>query len=203
MERVLLRAALYYDLQPTYDPSSLPVIELAAGSTPGCYRDMSKRQEPRVQFAALPFRLVEERLEVLLITSRETRRWIIPKGWAEKGTKPHTMAAREAFEEAGVRGKVGKLPYGSYRYEKRLTEKRSVECQVTVFLLEVEQEMEDWPEKGERERRWLSRPRPRWPSAKAAWLRCCCASGFPPPEDRQALTRIAELMLWKLHYSIL
>jgi 8-oxo-dGTP pyrophosphatase MutT (NUDIX family) len=156
MECVLLRAALYYDLQPTYDPSSLPVIELAAGSTPGCYRDMSKRQEPRVQFAALPFRLVEERLEVLLITSRETRRWIIPKGWAEKGTKPHTMAAREAFEEAGVRGKVGKLPYGSYRYEKRLTEKRSVECQVTVFLLEVEQEMEDWPEKGERERRWLS-----------------------------------------------
>jgi 8-oxo-dGTP pyrophosphatase MutT (NUDIX family) len=127
MERVLLTAALYYDLQPIYDPSSLPVIELAAGSTPGCYRDMSKRQEPRVQFAALPFRLVEERLEVLLITSRETRRWIIPKGWAEKGTKPRTMAAREAFEEAGVRGKVGKLPYGSYRYEKRLTEKRSVE----------------------------------------------------------------------------
>ena len=66
------------------------------------------------------------------------------------------MAAREAFEEAGVRGKVGKRPHGSDCYEKRLTAKRSVECEVTVFLLEVEQELADWPEKGERERRWLS-----------------------------------------------
>jgi 8-oxo-dGTP pyrophosphatase MutT (NUDIX family) len=110
---------------------------------------MSKQQASRAQLAALPYRQVEGRLEVLLVTSRETRRWIIPKGWAEKGTKPHDMAAREAFEEAGVRGKVGKRPHGSYRYEKRLTAKRSVEC-------EVEQELADWPEKGERERRWLS-----------------------------------------------
>jgi 8-oxo-dGTP pyrophosphatase MutT (NUDIX family) len=117
---------------------------------------MSKQQASRAQLAALPYRQVEGRLEVLLVTSRETRRWIIPKGWAEKGTKPHDMAAREAFEEAGVRGKVRKCPHGSYRYEKRLTAKRSVECEVTVFLLEVEQELADWPEKGERERRWLS-----------------------------------------------
>ena len=117
---------------------------------------MSKQQASRAQLAALPYRQVEGRLEVLLVTSRETRRWIIPKGWVEKGTKPHDMAAREAFEEAGVRGKVGKYPHGSYRYEKRLTAKRSVECEVTVFLLEVEQELDDWPEKGERERRWLS-----------------------------------------------
>ncbi|MCW2242459.1 NUDIX hydrolase [Azospirillum canadense] len=92
---------------------------------------------------------------MLLITSRETRRWIVPKGWAEKGTEPHDMAAQEAFEEAGVRGKIKKRPYGSYRYEKRLTASQSVECEVTVFLLEVQQELEDWPERAERERRWL------------------------------------------------
>lgn len=117
---------------------------------------MKKQQELRAQLAALPYRLIEERLEVLLITSRETRRWIITKGWTEKGTKPDDMAAREAFEEAGIRGKIGKFPHDSYRYEKRLTEKRSVECLVTVYLLEVDQELEEWLEKAERERRWLS-----------------------------------------------
>jgi 8-oxo-dGTP pyrophosphatase MutT (NUDIX family) len=116
---------------------------------------MSK-QEPRVQYAALPYRVVEGRPEVLLITSRETRRWIIPKGWAEKGIKARDMAAREALEEAGVQGKVQKSPYGSYHYEKRLTTHKTVECKVTVFLLKVEQELEDWPEKGERERCWLT-----------------------------------------------
>ncbi len=110
----------------------------------------------RVQYAALPYRMVNGRPEVLLVTSRETRRWIIPKGWAEKGTEPHDMAAQEAYEEAGVRGKVKKRPYGTYRYEKRLTASQSVECEVTVFLMEVQQELEDWLEKEERERRWQS-----------------------------------------------
>lgn len=117
---------------------------------------MNKQRKPGAQFAALPYRSVRDRLEVLLITSRETRRWIIPKGWAEKGTEPHDMAAREASEEAGVRGKVWQQPYATYSYEKHLTAKQSVECHVTVYLLEVEQELEDWPEKGQRERRWLS-----------------------------------------------
>jgi 8-oxo-dGTP pyrophosphatase MutT (NUDIX family) len=110
----------------------------------------------RTQYAALPYRLVNGRPEVLVVTSRETRRWIIPKGWAKKRVRPHEMAAIEAFEEAGIRGRVEKKPYGSYRYEKRLSEEESVPCEVTVFLMEVEQELEDWPEKGERERRWLS-----------------------------------------------
>jgi len=111
---------------------------------------------PRTQYAALPCRLVNGRPEVLIVTSRETRRWIIPKGWAEKGVKPHDMAAREAFEEAGVRGKVKKRAIGSYDYEKRLTAKKSVLCRVFVFLLKVDEELEEWPEKGERDRRWLS-----------------------------------------------
>ncbi|MBP2228710.1 NUDIX hydrolase [Azospirillum agricola] len=115
-----------------------------------------RTSSPRTQYAALPYRLSGTIPQVLLVTSRETRRWIIPKGWAEKGIKPRAMAAREAFEEAGVTGKVRKRPYGSYRYEKRLAAGRSVECEVTVFLLEVREELDEWPERHERDRRWLS-----------------------------------------------
>jgi len=98
----------------------------------------------------------KDTIEVLLVTSRDTGRWIIPKGWLEKGTKPYDMAAREAFEEAGVIGKVQKEPIGSYTYTKRLSAKKSVECNVQVFLLNVEQDLEDWPEKGQRRKEWMS-----------------------------------------------
>ena len=56
---------------------------------------------------------------VLLITSRETRRWVLPKGWPRPGTPPHRQAAREALEEAGVIGRVGRTPIGYYQYAKR------------------------------------------------------------------------------------
>jgi len=98
----------------------------------------------------------KDTIEVLLVTSRDTGRWIIPKGWLEKGTKPYDMAAREAFEEAGGIGKVQKEPIGSYTYTKRLSAKKSVECNVQVFLLNVEQDLEDWPEKGQRRKEWMS-----------------------------------------------
>src|SRR6476619_2038868 len=75
----------------------------------------------RVQYAALPFRLNgKTRTEVMLVTSRETRRWIIPKGWPHKGKAPHDSAAREAFEEAGVVGAVGKRAVGSFPYQSTL-----------------------------------------------------------------------------------
>ncbi len=96
------------------------------------------------------------RPEVMLITSRETRQWIIPKGWPKRGVAPRRVAAREAFEEAGVRGKVAKHPVGTYRYEKRLASALLVPCEVTVFLLHVKRQLDDWPEKNERERCWLS-----------------------------------------------
>ena len=79
-------------------------------------------REPRAQFAALPWRLgAEGAVEVLLITSRETRRWVIPKGWPIKGRSSAKSAAREAFEEAGVVGKIGKAPIGVFAYDKALT----------------------------------------------------------------------------------
>ena len=111
----------------------------------------------RVQYGALPYRVsTGSRAEFMLVTSRETRRWIIPKGWPKKGKSPHHSAAREAFEEAGVVGAVGRRPVGSFSYEKRLKNGGSVECEVRVFPLEVKRQNKQWPEKQERKIKWLS-----------------------------------------------
>jgi 8-oxo-dGTP pyrophosphatase MutT (NUDIX family) len=111
----------------------------------------------RVQYGALPYRMNGgQRAEFMLVTSRETRRWIIPKGWPKRGKSPHRSAAREAFEEAGVLGAVAKRPIGSFSYAKRLKSGRSVQCEVRVFPLEVKRQRREWPEKQERRVKWLS-----------------------------------------------
>jgi 8-oxo-dGTP pyrophosphatase MutT (NUDIX family) len=111
----------------------------------------------RRQYGALPYRFGEPGgVEVLLVTSRETKRWVIPKGWPMKGRKPAAVAKREAFEEAGVLGEVGKRALGSYLYAKRVKPDLTVTCKVKVFPLEVRKDLEDWPERGEREERWFS-----------------------------------------------
>ena len=113
--------------------------------------------EPRRQVGALPFRVTSEGgYEILLITSRESRRWVIPKGWPMKGRKPYEAAAQEAYEEAGLAGHIGKRPLGFYLYQKRLKNREAVLCQVKVFPLEVRKQLKDWPERGEREFRWFS-----------------------------------------------
>jgi 8-oxo-dGTP pyrophosphatase MutT (NUDIX family) len=111
---------------------------------------------PRDQIAALPVRLREDgELEVLLVTSRETRRWIIPKGWPMNGLDDHDAAGVEAREEAGVRGKLLATPVGRYAYWQRgRVETRFL--QVDVFLLRVEKVLKSWKEKDQRERRWFS-----------------------------------------------
>jgi 8-oxo-dGTP pyrophosphatase MutT (NUDIX family) len=92
----------------------------------------------------------------MLVTSRETGRWIIPKGWPKKRKAPYASAAREALEEAGVIGQVGRDPIGSYSYKKRLKSGAVVACEVQVFPLEVKNQQKTRPEKGERELRWFS-----------------------------------------------
>ncbi len=109
----------------------------------------------RPQVAALPVRLGAGGLEVMLISSRETRRWIVPKGWPMKGRKDHEAAAREALEEAGVSGKVRKRPLGAYTYDKRVADGLQP-CRVMVYLLEVEKELSSWREKGQRQRQWFT-----------------------------------------------
>jgi 8-oxo-dGTP pyrophosphatase MutT (NUDIX family) len=92
----------------------------------------------------------------MLVTSRETRRWIIPKGWPQKGKAPCDSAAREAFEEAGVVGVVGKRSLGSYPYQKRLKNGVIEVCEVHVFPLKVRRQSKEWPEQEQRDVRWLS-----------------------------------------------
>lgn len=114
-------------------------------------------REPRSQFAALPWRRGDSgEIEILLITSRETRRWVIPKGWPIKGKSSAKSAAQEAFEEAGVRGKVSKRPVGGYAYDKRLKNGRLQHIRVAVFGLAVESEAEAYPELGQREKFWAN-----------------------------------------------
>jgi 8-oxo-dGTP pyrophosphatase MutT (NUDIX family) len=111
----------------------------------------------RVQYGALPYRLSAGlRPQFMLITSRETRRWVIPKGWPKKGKSPRYSAAREAFEEAGVVGAVAKRAAGSFSYEKRMKNGGVVVCEVRVFPLQVRRQNKQWPEKQERVVKWLS-----------------------------------------------
>jgi len=113
------------------------------------------RLKRNVQYGALPYRIVDGRVEVMLVTSRGTGRWVIPKGWPMKGRKPHESAEREAYEEAGILGKVGEVPLGSFEYGKRLKPETVIACKVEVFPMEVERHLDRWPEKGQREGRWF------------------------------------------------
>ncbi|PDT80507.1 DNA mismatch repair protein MutT [Sinorhizobium sp. BJ1] len=91
--------------------------------------------------------------EVLLLTSRDTGRWIIPKGYLKRNERPHKCAEREALEEAGVTGKIGKKPIGSYTYIKHHKRPPHV---VSVFLMKFMGEVDHFREKGQRTRRWVS-----------------------------------------------
>jgi 8-oxo-dGTP pyrophosphatase MutT (NUDIX family) len=111
----------------------------------------------RIQYAALPYRFTPDAaLEVLMVTSRRSKRWIIPKGWPIKGLRPAKSAAREAFEEAGVRGKVGAKSVGLFKYNKLLDENGiEVSCEVKVFPLLVTRQSETWPELEQRLVQWV------------------------------------------------
>lgn len=112
----------------------------------------------RQQYAALPFRVIDgDAIRVLLITSRRTRRWVLPKGWQKRNATPAATAAREAFEEAGVHGgAVTPSELGAYHYAKRLDDGSCAPCRVGVFALEARLLAETWPEKGQRSLRWCA-----------------------------------------------
>lgn len=110
----------------------------------------------RQQVAALPWRIGAVGPEVMLITSRDTGRWVLPKGWVEKGEKPWRAAQREAVEEAGVRGEVSREPAGRYLYAKVQNIGRAKPCQVTVYPLTITRLDDHWKEKDQRERHWFS-----------------------------------------------
>ena len=112
-----------------------------------------KKSKPRQQVAALPYRIDPEgNLEILLVTSRDTGRWVLPKGWPMKGRNLRKAAEIEAFEEAGVVGKTGKRALGSYTYDKD----GAIPCRVCVYPLPVQALEGEWPEKHQRQREWHS-----------------------------------------------
>jgi 8-oxo-dGTP pyrophosphatase MutT (NUDIX family) len=109
-----------------------------------------------IQVAAVPFRLGERGLEILLITSRESGRWIVPKGWPHKGLSLPDSAACEALEEAGITGLVSRKALGSYGYDKRLADGRTLACEVMAYPLLVDDLAPMWREFGQRVRQWRS-----------------------------------------------
>jgi 8-oxo-dGTP pyrophosphatase MutT (NUDIX family) len=125
---------------------------------------MNAIRQPRVtgqgvvapQVAALCWRLRRGLIEVLLITSRETGRWVIPKGWPIGGLTSAEAAAREAWEEAGVRGRVQDEPLGEYLYHKVIGPAKAKRCNVAVFGLEVRDLKDRFPEATQRTRTWFA-----------------------------------------------
>jgi 8-oxo-dGTP pyrophosphatase MutT (NUDIX family) len=109
-----------------------------------------------MQVAALPWRRGRAGVEILLVTSRETRRWIIPKGWPMSHLIDSNAAKREAWEEAGVDGCIRRRALGSYTYEKRAADGSRRSCIVTVFPFQVLHEHSNWPECRQRQRRWFT-----------------------------------------------
>jgi 8-oxo-dGTP pyrophosphatase MutT (NUDIX family) len=109
-----------------------------------------------IQFGVIPVRRAADgTVEVMLITSRDTRRWVVPRGNPIVGKSPPESAAQEAFEEAGIVGPVEPEAVGSYSYEKRRRLGTALPALVHLFRMSVAEERDDWPEKGQRERRWF------------------------------------------------
>lgn len=106
---------------------------------------------PRKQAGVIPFRRQGGRLEVLLVTGRRSGAWIVPKGNMEPDLSAQRSAAKEALEEAGVTGHLEKKPCGSFGYRKN-----GVMYSVTVFDLEVERVLDEWPEQAQRDRQWFA-----------------------------------------------
>ena len=114
------------------------------------------KQSVRTQFGALCWRRHRDAVQVLLVTSRRSKRWIIPKGWPQDGATPAEAAMTEAWEESGVKGKIKPICLGIYSYTKAPSGGPELPCVVAVFPVKVDRLSSSWPENKERKRRWFS-----------------------------------------------
>ncbi len=117
--------------------------------------DAGKR-DVRTQFGALCWRRHKDETQVVLVTSRRSKRWILPKGWPVDGATPSEAAVTEAWEEAGVVGKVKSVCLGIYSYSKEMDDGAFLPCVVAIFPVKVTSLADDWPEHSERKRKWFS-----------------------------------------------
>lgn len=125
-------------------------------STLGAFFALFFRRPKRLQMAALCYRGKGEDKEFLLVTSRDTGRWIIPKGWPIRGLSSHETALREAWEEAGVaNSKASHQPVGTYTYEKRRDNGMKIPVETLVYSVPVKELVDEFPEVDERTRKWV------------------------------------------------
>jgi 8-oxo-dGTP pyrophosphatase MutT (NUDIX family) len=120
---------------------------------------MTGNQRPDVlaQSAVIAYRVLGGKMRVLLVTSRDTKRWIIPKGNVDMGRTPAEAAQIEAFEEAGLKGSIAsRIPLGVYTYFKATAPGELRPASVEVYLFKVEKVARNWPEKGQRQFAWMS-----------------------------------------------
>lgn len=142
---------------------TLPLEKKATGVTAPIIRQLplpefsAHKSEVRTQFAALCWRIKNRKVQILLITSRRTRRWIIPKGWPMGGITPGEAAAQEAWEEAGVKGDIDQRPLGLFSYIKEIEDKDDLPCVAMVYGVRVKSLAKDYPEADQRKRQWMSR----------------------------------------------
>lgn len=115
----------------------------------------AKKTDVRSQFGALVYRIVNGKVQVLLITSRGSQRWIIPKGWPMWGLTPAQAASQESWEEAGVKGKPTDHCLGLFSYNK-IIDKHPMPCVVMVYPVKAQKLAKDFPENGQRRRKWFS-----------------------------------------------
>ena len=117
--------------------------------------DVAASPPALLQVAALCWRMHKGHAEVLLITSRDTGRWVLPKGWPITGLTPHAAAAREAWEEAGVEGKITDAALGEFLYDKAIPSATAMPCAVAVYPLRVRALKARFPEARQRRRAWF------------------------------------------------
>lgn len=116
------------------------------------------KSDVRTQFAALCYRVKKGKVQILLVTSRGSGRWIVPKGWPMDGMTPAATAAQEAWEEAGVNGVPDSQPLGLFSYSKTLDDPdQGLPCVAMVYAIKVKSLEQDFPEAGQRSRKWVSR----------------------------------------------
>lgn len=116
-----------------------------------------KKWDVRSQFAALCYKTHNDGVRVLLITSRRTGRWIVPKGWPTDGLTPAQSALKEAWEEAGVIGKPRDMCLGLFSYRKDFDGDLDLPCVAMIYPVKVKSLAQEFPEAGQRKRRWVSR----------------------------------------------
>jgi len=134
------------------------------------------------QAGVIPYRIADGQVDVLLVTSRDTGRWVIPKGYVERGMTPQSAACQEAWEEAGVEGEItSTMPLGFVPYLKRLKNGDTCGASIAVFPMLVGKQKKKWQERSERTRTWF-------PIAEAAKL-------VGEPALSVLLLRLQEILL--------